>query len=188
MTLNRPERHNSLVPPLLEEMLEALGAIGGDGRLRSVILQANGRSFSTGGDMRGFYEQLDDLEGYASRIVGLLNQVIQAMVELPTPIVAAVHGTVTGGSLGLVLGVLIIPLLFPLHGLMQGRPYTYAWSSFLALFYFIHAVLEIYSTPQDRYLAVLELILSLAFYIGAVSYAKLGGRELKKRSGEESTE
>ncbi len=90
-------------------------------------------------------------------------------------------------SLGLVLGILLIPLLFPLRGLLQGRPYTYAWSSFLALFYFIHAVLELYSTPQDRYLALLELLLSIAFYVGSVSYARLGGRELKKRQ-EETTE
>jgi uncharacterized membrane protein len=91
-------------------------------------------------------------------------------------------------SLGLVLGVLLIPLLFPLRGLLLGRPYTYAWSSFLALFYFIHAVLELYSTPQDRYLALLELLLTLAFYIGCVSYAKLGGRELKKQQGENASE
>lgn len=90
--------------------------------------------------------------------------------------------------LALVLGILLTPLLFPLRGLLQGRPYTYAWSSFLALFYFIHAVLELYSTPQDRYLALLELLLSLAFYYGSVSYAKLGGRELKKKSRGEVNE
>lgn len=88
--------------------------------------------------------------------------------------------------LGLALGILMLPLLFPLRGLLQGRPYTYAWSSFLALFYFIHAVVELYSTPEDRYLALLELLLSLAFYIGAVMYARLGGRELKKREEEAS--
>ncbi len=81
----------------------------------------------------------------------------------------------------LVLGLLMGPLLFPLHGLYYGRPYTYAWSSFLALFYFIHAVVELYSTPEDRYLALLELLLSLSFYIGSVVYARLGGRELKKK-------
>jgi uncharacterized membrane protein len=85
--------------------------------------------------------------------------------------------------LGMVLAILIVPLLFPLRGLLYGRPYTYAWSSFLALFYFIHAVVELYSTPQDRYLAVLELLLSLAFYVGCVIYARLGGRELKKQPG-----
>lgn len=82
----------------------------------------------------------------------------------------------------LVLGFLLLPLLFPLRGLLSGRPYTYAWASFLSLIYFIHAVVEFYSTPQDRYLALLELLLSLAFYAGCVSYARLGGRELKKRS------
>jgi 2-(1,2-epoxy-1,2-dihydrophenyl)acetyl-CoA isomerase len=112
LTLNRSERHNSLVPSLLQEMLEALEEIGGDASVRAVVLGANGRSFSTGGDVLGFYEQMHDLEAYARSIVGLLNEVILAMVELPVPIVAAVHGIVTGGSLGLVLGcdvVLVAP-------------------------------------------------------------------------------
>ena len=112
LTLNRAERHNSLVPSLLQEMLEVLDSIKEDAAVRAVVLGANGRSFSTGGDIRGFYEQMHDLEAYASRIVGLLNEVILAMVELPVPIVAAVHGTVTGGSLGLVSGsdiVLVAP-------------------------------------------------------------------------------
>ncbi len=112
LTLNRAERHNSLVPSLLEEMLRALAAIREDASLRAAVLLANGPSFSTGGDVLGFYEQMHDLEPYASLIVGLLNEVILSMVELPVPIVAAVHGIVTGGSLGLVLGsdvVLVAP-------------------------------------------------------------------------------
>ena len=51
LTLNRAERHNSLVPEFLEEMLAALRAIGGEPDIRAVVLQANGRSFSTGGDV-----------------------------------------------------------------------------------------------------------------------------------------
>jgi enoyl-CoA hydratase/carnithine racemase len=112
LTLNRPERHNSLVPESLEEMLVLLEAIGQDRDVGAVVLQANGRSFSTGGDVGGFNDHLDDLEAYASRIVGLLNRVILALVDLPVPVVAAVHGIVTGGSLGLVLGcdvVLVAP-------------------------------------------------------------------------------
>jgi enoyl-CoA hydratase/carnithine racemase len=112
LTLNRAERHNSLVPELLDEMLAVLGAIDADPEVRAVVLQANGRSFSTGGDVGGFQAHLDDLEVYAGEIVGLLNRVILGLVELPVPIVAAVHGIVTGGSLGLVLGcdvVLVAP-------------------------------------------------------------------------------
>lgn len=112
LTLNRPERHNSLVPALLQALLSALGGLASESRVRCVILQANGRSFSTGGDVRAFYEHRDDLRAYAEEVVGLLNNVILALLRQPQPVVAAVHGIVTGGSLGLVLGsdlVLVAP-------------------------------------------------------------------------------
>jgi 2-(1,2-epoxy-1,2-dihydrophenyl)acetyl-CoA isomerase len=113
LTLNRPERHNSLVPPLLEELLNALETIRSQPDLLALVLQANGPSFSTGGDVRGFYDHGDGLEAYADHLVGLLNQVILALFELPVPTLAAVHGMVTGGSLGLVLAcdiVLVAPM------------------------------------------------------------------------------
>lgn len=112
LTLNRPERHNSLVPEMLEQMLVALDGIAECSSTRALVLVANGRSFSTGGDLQGFVDQWESLEAYASKIVGLLNRVILALVELPCPVVAAVHGIVTGGSLGLILGadlVLVSP-------------------------------------------------------------------------------
>jgi 2-(1,2-epoxy-1,2-dihydrophenyl)acetyl-CoA isomerase len=111
LTLYRAERHNSLVPEFLREILDALDAIkSSDARV--AILQANGHSFSTGGDVRAFYDHRDDIIAYSNETVGLLNQVIGAMIALPIPIVGAVHGIVTGGSLGLVLAcdvVLITP-------------------------------------------------------------------------------
>lgn len=112
LTLNRPQRHNSLTPAFLAELQAALAEVREDPVIRAVILQAEGRSFSTGGDLRGFYDHLGEIEAYASEIVGRLNRVILAMVNLPVPVVAAVHGMVTGGSLGLVLAadlVLVAP-------------------------------------------------------------------------------
>lgn len=103
LTLNRPERHNSLTPELLEQLVAELEGLRLQPAVRAVVLQANGRSFSTGGDLTGFASRLDDIQPYAYRLVGLLNQAMLAMVDLPAPIVAAVHGAVTGGSLGLVL-------------------------------------------------------------------------------------
>ena len=52
VTLNRPERHNSLVPDLLRALLDALATAETDEAVRAVVLQANGRSFSTGGDAK----------------------------------------------------------------------------------------------------------------------------------------
>jgi 2-(1,2-epoxy-1,2-dihydrophenyl)acetyl-CoA isomerase len=100
------------VPELLGELLAVLEAVAGDPDVHAAVLQANGRSFSTGGDVAGFRDHLDEVGTYAHEIVGLLNRVILAMVDLPVPLVAAVHGIVTGGSLGLVLGcdvVLVAP-------------------------------------------------------------------------------
>lgn len=79
------------------------------------------------------------------------------------------------------LFIMTVPLLFPLRGLLHARPYTFAWASFLALFYFIHGVVEAYSSEEDRYLALLEIVLSLAFYTGSMLYARFRGRELRER-------
>jgi 2-(1,2-epoxy-1,2-dihydrophenyl)acetyl-CoA isomerase len=104
LILNRPERHNSLVPALLLELLAALEEVDNDPTVRAIVLGAEGRSFSTGGDVKAFFSAGEDLSRYATETVELLNQAIQAMLQLPKPIVTAVHGLVTGGSLGLLLG------------------------------------------------------------------------------------
>ena len=100
--LNRPSRHNALVPELLTDLLDALG----DARsrnARTVILAAEGRSFSTGGDLLGFWQHRDNIADYAQQLVGLLNQAVLSIYTHPAPVVCAVEGQVTGGSLGLLL-------------------------------------------------------------------------------------
>jgi len=83
----------------------------------------------------------------------------------------------------LVLILLLLPLLFPLKGLIRGSPYTHAWSSFLILLYFIHGVVEAYANPPVRIWALLEVLASVTFYTGAILYARLRGRELKQKPG-----
>lgn len=108
LTLNRPQRHNSLTPPFLRAMTDALTATSGDDSVRVLLLQAAGPSFSTGGDALGFVENGDRAIDYANEIVGLLNRAILELIDLPMPVVAAVHGPVTGGSLGLVLAADVV--------------------------------------------------------------------------------
>lgn len=102
VSLDRPARHNALVPELLLDLLNAFG--DDDCREASaVILRAEGRSFSTGGDLLGFHHHRDAIGDYSRRLVGLLNQVILTIFTHPCPVACAVHGQVTGGSLGLLL-------------------------------------------------------------------------------------
>ena len=74
----------------------------------------------------------------------------------------------------LVLLVLVVPLLFPLRGLLHGRKYTFAWSCFLALLYFTHGVMEAYSDAITRPLGLLEVTLSSIWFLSAMTYVKAG--------------
>ena len=107
LTLNRPQMHNALVPELLEDFLAALAELHTDTGVRAVVLAAEGPAFSIGGDMRRFAAEgrlgKDNLRTYSAHLVGLLNQATLAMLQLPQPVVAAIHGTVTGGSLAFAL-------------------------------------------------------------------------------------
>jgi len=72
------------------------------------------------------------------------------------------------------LVLLLIPLLFPLRGLIRGRAYTHAWTSFLILIYFIHGVVEAWANPEARGLAIAEIVLSVIVYTGAILFARWG--------------
>ncbi len=100
--LNRPNRHNALVPELLSRLLQVLEHHDCQSAA-VVILRAEGRSFSTGGDLAGFQNHRDTIASYAQELVGMLNRVILAIYRHPAAFVCAVHGRVTGGSLGLLL-------------------------------------------------------------------------------------
>lgn len=108
VTLNRPERHNSLVPDLMEALGAALDALAA-APPRVVVLAGAGRSFSTGGDVRGFLDvPRNGRRAYAERLVGALNAAILRLVALPCPVVARVQGPVTGGSAGFVFAADVV--------------------------------------------------------------------------------
>jgi 2-(1,2-epoxy-1,2-dihydrophenyl)acetyl-CoA isomerase len=104
LTLNRPERHNSLVPALLDSLNADLERIAADRNIRAVVLQAAGRSFSTGGDVAAFHTvPRGQRRAYAEGLVGSLNRAILTLLRLPVPVIGRIHGPLTGGSLGLLL-------------------------------------------------------------------------------------
>lgn len=80
----------------------------------------------------------------------------------------------------IILAFIITPLLFPLTGLLKEKPYTYAWTSFVVLLYFMHGTVEIWANEEQRIYAVIETYLSVQIYIGAIYYARLQGRVLKE--------
>ena len=111
IVLCRSRMHNALVPELLDELLAALAHLRDDAACRAVLFAAEGPAFSIGGDMRRFQrERGRDIRAYSAALVGKLNEAILALIALPQPVVAEVHGLVTGGSVGLVLAADLVYL------------------------------------------------------------------------------
>lgn len=76
----------------------------------------------------------------------------------------------------LVLMVVAVPLLLPLRGLLHGRAYTHAWTSFLALPYFALGVDAVAAGVRPAWLGWALVATSLALFAAAVGYARMQGR------------
>ncbi|WP_440053419.1 DUF2069 domain-containing protein [Pseudoalteromonas sp. T1lg65] len=83
-----------------------------------------------------------------------------------------------GYSTGFVFAVYILPLLLPLKGVIQDKPYTYAWANFVVMLYFIHGLTMLWVSPDELLLALLELFFASLMFIGCTYYARHRGQEL----------
>jgi len=76
-----------------------------------------------------------------------------------------------GGSM---LILKAVPLLLPLLGILHGKRYTYQWASLFVLFYFTEGVVRAWSdVGLSAQLALIEVMLTLVFFVCAIFYAKL---------------
>jgi uncharacterized membrane protein len=67
----------------------------------------------------------------------------------------------------------VVPLLAPLFGILHGKLYTYRWSTLLIWFYFAEGTMRaVTEPPPSRWLASLEVGLSLIFFVSAAWYAR----------------
>lgn len=73
------------------------------------------------------------------------------------------------------------PLLLPLFGILKGRRYTYQWCSMLALAYLMEGSVRATSdTGPSQWLAVIETLLALVFFVSVVAYARLSAPSRNK--------
>ena len=105
LTLNRPAARNSLSEGLIAELHAALDEIHDDGRVRAVVIAANGPAFSSGHDMKELTARRTDADrgrAYFAQIMNACSAMMQAIVHLPKPVVAAVQGIATAAGCQLV--------------------------------------------------------------------------------------
>jgi enoyl-CoA hydratase/carnithine racemase len=105
LTLNRPAARNSLSEGLIAELHGALQDIHDDRNVRGVVIAANGPAFSAGHDMKELTARRSDADrgrAYFAEIMNACSAMMQAIVQLPKPVVAAVQGIATAAGCQLV--------------------------------------------------------------------------------------
>ncbi len=107
VTLDRPERMNSMAFDVMVPLREALQAVSRDNEVRVVILTGAGTAFSSGADLEapGQVPDIDGLTlpGIALRSMEMLDDVILTLRRMHQPVIAAVNGAAIGGGFCLAL-------------------------------------------------------------------------------------
>ena len=96
LTLNRPERRNSLTIELLSELISAITVASDQPNERVLILRGAGAAFCTGLDLK---EAADSTKAHAT--AELVAKTLITLAETRLVTIAAVHGAAVAGGAGI---------------------------------------------------------------------------------------
>ncbi len=105
LTLNRPEARNCLSEALITDLHAAILAARDDKAVRAVVIAAAGKAFSSGHDLKELTARRADADGgraFFAKMMTACSAMMQSIVELPKPVIAAVQGVATAAGCQLV--------------------------------------------------------------------------------------
>ncbi len=100
LTMNRPQARNALSAALMAEMIAALGRAAEDRQARVVVIAGAGPAFCAGHDLREI--RTDHRRESYERLFAQCSELMLAIVRLPKPVIAEVHGVATAAGCQLV--------------------------------------------------------------------------------------
>jgi enoyl-CoA hydratase len=108
VTLDHPERLNSLSFALVPDLYDALARVGADNRCRVVVLTGAGRAFCSGLELEhaGMPPGTEEMGRHrmGMRAMEYMGGIVPALRALPQPVIAAIKGPAYGGGMCLSLG------------------------------------------------------------------------------------
>src|SRR3954447_12969619 len=107
VTLTRPDKHNALDGAMFEGIIGAAEEVASSPGVRAVVLHGEGPSFCSGLDVASLMSgpiSLDDILERDGRRANLAQRACTDWIDLPMPVIAAVHGSCFGGGLQIALG------------------------------------------------------------------------------------
>ena len=106
ITLNRPDRMNTISGPMLDTLTELLVQAGADREVRAIVLTGTGRAFCAGLDLNAASK--GDGIGTSSATFGatidLRNTPPTVLHALDTPVICALNGSAAGYGMDLAIG------------------------------------------------------------------------------------
>jgi 2-(1,2-epoxy-1,2-dihydrophenyl)acetyl-CoA isomerase len=98
------ERGNPIDLQFCQDLNALSVALSDDARVRAVLLRAEGKAFSVGGDLAFFNDNVDTLSRVILASTAQLNPAISRLQRMNAPIVGAIHGVCAGGMVALLAG------------------------------------------------------------------------------------
>ena len=105
LSLNRAQKRNTLSEAMLASLSEIFSSIAADTRIRAVVISANGPAFSAGHDLKEITAHRKDADGgraYVKDIMEKCSALMQSIMLLPQPVIAAFEGVATASVCQLV--------------------------------------------------------------------------------------
>jgi enoyl-CoA hydratase len=139
ITLNRPDRLNTIVPPMPEEIESAVHAAIADQAVKVIVLRGAGRAFCAGFDLGGGFHHWDEhltTDGrwdpgkdfvMATSQFGPVPK-FMSIWRSPKPVIAQVHGWCVGGGSDMAL---CADLVIASDDARIGTPYSRMWGCYL---------------------------------------------------------
>lgn len=102
LTLNRPERFNSVTQELCDGLVDGLSRAGAEAR--AAVITGAGKAFCAGADLSDLMDEYDTGGPDLHRVIGeRFNPMVEALLAAPVPTIAAVNGVAAGAGLGVAL-------------------------------------------------------------------------------------
>ena len=141
ITLNRPERLNTIVPPMPDELESAVREATADAAVKVIVLRGAGRAFCAGFDFAEGFHHWDqalttdgawdpgkDFVAATSQSLGAVPK-FMSLWRSPKPVIAQVHGWCVGGGSDLAL---CADLVIASEDARIGTPYSRMWGCYLS--------------------------------------------------------
>jgi enoyl-CoA hydratase len=141
VTLNRPERLNTIVPPMPDEVERAVHAATMDASVKVIVLQGAGRAFCAGYDFGAGFHHWDPYMttdgawdagkdfAFSTYQGGAPTQKFMSLWRTPKPVIAQVHGWCLGGGSDTAL---CADLVIASEDARIGTPYSRMWGCYLS--------------------------------------------------------